>query len=241
MNKLIQTFLRSVAQEGLALSFADDAEDFLQLHAAADAFLRAAPSREYLKHLEPELHIGGVVLRRLSIGARDFFNERPAAWFDEDREWYMRSLFYCLAEGRDPAALWAYETQRAWTRQVRRWSRKISANWREMSDAVTRFLQIEEQTGEETEGSAIRRDYGALVEMLCSEYGHDPEYWIWRCPEETVDMLWSRLVDRKDREARAASGKGAARDPDTPATRALFRYRDIEERFLTKLRARHGG
>ncbi len=238
MNRLVSTFLRQVEADGLDLRLRDDLDDLLTLHAAAEAFTGAAPSREYAAHLEPELHIGGAVLRRLSIGARDFFNERPAQWFAGDEEWYMRSLVYCLAEGGAPGALWAFGEKSAWKSHVAVWSRSLSCSWKALRAALGRFLAVEaSEPGEDRQGP-LRADYGFLVEALCSEYGHDPAHWIWGVPEETIDLLWSRLVDRKDAEARASGRGGVARDPDVPATRALYRYRETEARLIEKLRSR---
>lgn len=241
MNPLAETAIRQMIADGFSPAVPDDLPDLIDLDRLGDIVTQGSPSREWLDLLEPEVHVGGKVLRRMSIGARDFFNERPDRWFDGDEEWFMRSLFYCLAEGHNPAALWAHQDARQWRKHLRAWFRDVDCSWRAALGAVDRFLAQEKAAdGELVKVRAARPDHGWLVEVLCNEYGHTPHYWVWECPESTVTLLWNALLERKEAQRRA-SGEKFARDPDSRAARVLFRFRDAEESLRKKIKERANG
>ena len=75
--------------------------------------------------------------------------------------------------------------------------------------------------------SADPRDYGGVVEIMCHEFGKDPEYWVWRAPIHETELLLQGFLERQDAKARSIPGK-KAKAPSTSRTyiRALYYFNE---------------
>lgn len=239
MNELVSTSVRMLQAEGVALRLPDDLADLIELNRLADLVTQATPSSEYLAAVEPELQIGGVTLRRLSLGAVEFMENHVAEWFGEDPDDYLRSLVYCMAEGRDPAALFAYTTATSWRKAVRRWCRQVSVSLPELQAAIARFQRAEKTDDQ----AAVKSDKGWLLETLLATYGGTVEQWVWKTSLEEIALLVDRLRERRNEEARREAGAsgGHASDPELKSMRALYRFRTFEEQLLKRLKERDHG
>jgi len=195
--------------------------------------------------LNPAVTIGDITLRHLSLGAQSFFRDRVAEWFPGDDFIQNLSLAYCMAHTGTPMALWRFnEDPAGWKKAVKKWARTIGVDYLSLLDALALFEDREEERMEailkKRKGTkadegllfpARSYDYGALLEILCNEYGRTPEEWLWQTSIDEVEMLFTALRERKEAEARAGrkpSGgmRAVAPDPDSSHIQWLGRFLD---------------
>lgn len=219
--------------EGITLRLPDDLADLVELNKRADAVTADLPSADYLACLKPEVHVGTVVLRRPSLGAVEFIESRLAPWFEDDPANFIRGLAYCLAEGRNPSALWAFDEKPAFAKRLKEWSRSISCDFHELKEAVEKFKTSDEDTTRKMGTKPAQSDRGWMLDLLMSEYGGTIEQWVWQTPLVEIAVLLKRRRERKEAEA-AAEGKVVPTDSDSPYIRALYLFRDFEARFMAK-------
>lgn len=214
MNPLVATTLRQMQAEGIAFRLPEDFDDLLELERLANESTRRTVSPEYHALLQPELQYGGVILRRLSIGAAEFLDEVVHPWFPQGGYEWQLSVWYCMAFAACPAQLWRQShSRRAWLTGVTRWARSIDASFETMTAAVDAFLAKPDHP--EAAGETAS-DYGWAIERLCAEYGQTPDYWVWQASTDTVSLLLLRLVERE-------TAKGET-DANSHHARWLFRF-----------------
>ena len=241
MNPLAETAIKAMLADGITFRVSDDLPDLIELHDLAQAALSGLKSEEYRALLQPELHIGGLVLRRMSAGAKEFLQDLPGAWYADDPEMYLKSLCYCMAVGREPGALWSLADEKQWRKAIKWWIRTIGVSLEELSLAVKEFQGIQEKADAELQAKSLRpasADLGWLFEGFCATYGEPPEFWVWKVDEATLVMLLNRFRVRMHAERQAADGgKAGNTDPDLPGVKALYHFRTKEEAIIKRKQA----
>lgn len=96
--------------------------------------------------------------------------------------------------------------------------RAIPETYRADCEAAIAALEIDENNAPGA--------YGPMIELLCREYGHDPEYWMWRISARDRSVIIAAFSERKDAEARAARGHG-----DDRLTRAHHAFSTYVEKL----------
>ncbi len=123
-------------------------------------------------------------------------------------------------------------SRKAW----RKWARRC--RWTQ-ADAEH---VMEMRYGHATEGGESGNpDYGALVAMLCHEYGNTPEYWIYSAPISVVESMVDDFNARQDALSKSASKAGGK--PTAPAATGRFvtmrKLREACDKLGAKWQARH--
>jgi hypothetical protein len=238
VNKLLNTALRNLASDGLIPDPLLDLDDLMALSVLADRVTGRKRSSEYDHAVRAETSIGGVAFRRLSIGAEGFVEACPDLWFGDNVRMLNLAYAFCLAYSAEPSTLWRYEHDRdGFAKAVRTWARGIGCPYDELTARLRAWLRPE--TATEPDGGQPREagesDLGWLVEMLCSEYGQTPRYWIWEASAAEVGLCWRNWRRRKEAERRKLGG---AADPNDEAIEDLYAYRKAESALIAKLKAR---
>jgi hypothetical protein len=129
--------------------------------------------------------------------------------------------------------LWPFGDNRArLVSQLRLFAQHIGATPTELATALNAFQAEEfaapmpgDASGEDS-GDAKRSGFGALIDLLLSEYGGTAEQWLWHTPRAEVVELAKRMTARK-----RAESKGATTDPNDPKViaghRLVMRMQDI--------------
>jgi hypothetical protein len=238
MNELVATSIKSMQEQGLRLLLPDDLADLIELNTLADAVTADIFTPEYEAALRPELHLGGIVLRRPSIGALEDIEERVSTWFADDARLFIIGLAYCMAHGNAPCKLWQYDDAEDFARMLRTWSRDIGVTFDDLQNGIKRFQSLEEKAAEVAKHwKPNKSDRGWLIELLMSEYGGTVDQWVWQTPLNEIQLLLKRRSERKRAEAQAQGGKTPA-DPDSPYIRALYNFRLKESQIIAVLTAR---
>jgi len=249
MNPLARSaIVRLKTEFGVTLDPIEDLHHILTIADLADRVLRVQVDHESEAVLHPELNVGNLTFRRLSIGAKQFLHDRVLEWFDPESFLCQMSFAYCYAHAKTPSEMWGYsEDKRGWKRAVQKWVKTVDASEREIVSAVDAFQEHVSEidalvdklnAGDRADADADdipepRKGSGSLGPMfgvLCSEYGTptspettSPEYWAWKVPEEEVSLLLRAYYDRRDEEIRSrrrGKGHAVASDPDDTMIRA---------------------
>jgi hypothetical protein len=227
LNPLLQTTIREIVAAGGVFDAVADYDELRALEALADRVVtrRTDPADEAA--LRPYLTLpGGVVLRRMTIGADAFLRERLHAWYSP-REVRARNdgLAYVLAHADKPAVLWAHETRQDWAKAVSEWMRAIGCDSYDLLRHLTAFLRLEARAQvarNNTQAPPQRSDLGWLAATLTAEYGQTAEYWVWHAADHEVVSAVRRMREKRRQEA----GQGV--DANDPAIADLREFRIAE-------------
>lgn len=143
MNRLLKSALIELRGEGVDLDPIADLEHILTLDKLSARVLRPDPSRVSEAFYQPILSIGGVSLRRLSLGAQRFVSEVVLEWFRKDVLQQDLAYIYCMHLSKTPADLWALQDDQVeFTKAMKAWSRSISIPLDSLKKAVRKFLDV---------------------------------------------------------------------------------------------------
>jgi len=238
---LLETSIRQMEADGIALAFPADFGDLLHLNELALAITTQTRSPYYEAVLNPEKQVGPYRLRRLTLAAIEFLESRARSWLDT-RDLVQQSYFYLLAYGRDPGTFRLVENRAQWLLKIKHFRSACPLTQRQIDDALEDFLAIERVVTEEVKTEAEKRrkrqergdpDLGWLLEMLTSNYGHTPHYWLAEADMATIRLLKHEHDKREWERLRCEAGAGAS-DPNDPQLAAIRRYRDAEADFLSR-------
>jgi len=263
MDELAQSGIRRLRDEfGVCLDPVEDLAVIRNIVDLADKVVSAGTDWQTRALLNPAIRVGGVVLKRVSIGAQEFLAHCVSPWFDDNPYILNLSLAFCMAHRGEPGMIWGYADAgpKAWEKAVRRWSRALAVDYDTLLTALVAFQETAEDnlaalvpdpitrpTSAPSPESSVSK-WGPLVEMLCHEYGKTPEAWVWETAMEDVELLIERAIARKDEERRIAAqsaakaGKGGKRafasDPDSPKAIWLRRFTLYVEQVGKERRAK---
>jgi len=239
MNKMLETFVRRMAAEGVRFDPLADLDDLIELQRLASVTMgtdRRSP--QFLAALHPQLTFAGQTFQRVSIGCRVFAEDFLTPWFAYDGRGLDLAWCWLLAHARRPDLVWAHQEggPDAFRAAVRLWLRNLACTEEELLETVGRWVSFSAASVAAAEAAdAPARDLSAALEELAAEYARpDLNWWIWQAPETEVALLWERMQERKAREG----GGHLAENPDNPFVRVLRDYRLKEADVWKKLKAR---
>ena len=225
---------------GVTLDSIDDIDVVDTILRLANKTIDAGMAWQSRAILRPCIRIGNLELRRIAIGAQEFL-EQVAEWYPQDERLQNLSLVFCMANRDNPELIWGFDNPRKWRKMIRQWNRKINVDYYELLEALIDF-QEKDDRGLEVIGQkqkpasadlAVPDDrtgaYGPVIEILCHEYGEDPETWIWRKPIEEVELLLDAYAERQEagrRRGRKPDGspRAVAPDPNRPHVQWMRRF-----------------
>jgi len=145
--------------------------------------------------------IGGYELKQPSVGVLEWYNGYFLPLFDTNPLIADAGLAYALTLSDTPAQLWEMKDKRECKKRVKRFLRRLSCTHQELQDALIKLLGVSEESekDEENKGTA-----GRLIAMLCREYGHSPDYWLWEAPIGLINTFVADYVARIEAETEAA-------------------------------------
>lgn len=233
--------LTRLAAAGLVPRLPDDFDELAELDRLARSIENPPASREFRALLRPVLHVGGIQLRRMSLGAALFHDDVLLQWELDELDHFL-STAYLMAEGRNEAAVWGEHSasRAAWIAHVHAWGRRIlPLSVEELHEAVGEFLAVDRDLM-----AAARRprpagtipDYGRIIEELSAVHGQPPRHWVWDEDQGTVKMLFEHSRDRRRRE----SGETAT-DPESHFAKTLHRFYLAEKELRFKIEQRAKG
>ncbi|MCO6401344.1 MAG: hypothetical protein J5I99_08970 [Verrucomicrobia bacterium] len=241
MNRMLETFVRRMAAEGVRFDPLADLDDLIELQRLASVTTGTDKrSPQFLAALHPQLTFAGQTFQRVSIGCRVFAEDCLAQWYADDGRGLDLAWCWLLAHARRPDLVWAHQEggPDAFRAAVRRWLRNLACTEEELLETVGQWVssgRVSAAASEATDDPA--RDLSGALEELAAEYARpDLNWWIWQAPETEVALLWERMQERKTREG----GGHLAENPDNPFVRALRDYRLKEAAVWKKLKARAG-
>lgn len=217
MNPVLKKHLEEAQrQHGITFDVVRDWDKLQDLAALADAVMGKGDANGCT--LRPSMECGGVLFHRMTIGAGEWL-QRVMPWFSGDDRSAILCWAYAMAGARNPVAdLWPFaDDKRRLTTQLNTFAKHIGASAPELAKALNDFTAEEftkplpgDESAQTSEDSA-KSGFGALVDLLLSEYGGTPEQWIWQTPRADVVELCKRIADRKRAEA-----KDTKTDPNDP-------------------------
>ena len=224
MNMMTRQSLNGLLENtGHSLTL-DDYDLIKRLDACATKVVDpAAEENESL--LSAPVWVSGVPVYPLSVGLAMWLDEIILPWFDGDPHYQTLSMVYVLTLEDPFPVLESFGSARDAKKAIRKWW--FRCPWRQ--EQIERVTELRYPKGDAVEAES---NYGAVLALLCREYGNSPQYWMAQPIGMTSAML-SDFTARQESEAasnRKAAAKGgkALAPPPSPKLRALKQYRSIE-------------
>ena len=212
--------MNALTKKALAKAFGKGAEsvpvaaidDIAALEAlAAEASGNTPRGRlDKIAALDLPVCVGGLELRRLSIGALEWLNGLQGGYYAGDARTMDIAVVYALAHSHEPDALAAMGGSVSTTFKLHLWARTLKASWASLNEAAEYLLGIDRNrpaapAADTGNGSAEDNpaDFGPVLECLLSEYGNTAEYWLWEVPCATV----TELLAARERRLSIQSGE----------------------------------
>lgn len=227
MNPLARDTLKRLQREaGAQLDPVDDYElirEFVDLaretwEADATPGMRAAK--------DPCRQIGNVLVWRLSIGARSFFDEQVHPLYGDTAMGDL-AFVWVMAHSRDPETLWQLRGDpKGIRRAIKKWKRTVAVPADVLFSQVEEFQRITE-TLEDQDGPEEERpvpDFTEAMRGLTKETGRSIEELTWNTPEEEINMM-------------LMGGEEQAQYGSRNRARLAFRKKQAEIKALLQTRA----
>jgi len=190
-------------------------EDVLWLHRLAKRVDRPFGA-DRIRAAGLPVRCGNLLLWPFTIGAGQWYSEVGFPLFGESRLGIF-VLAFALAHSRQPKVFEPLTTYRAIKAAVHRWKRTIGATLAEVTEAVAELIDVPMQEGDqENKGHGVEVE--EFVAGLCEVYGQPPTFWRWG--EDQSECL--NLIALHNKRSRMS---GDAPDPEDPATRAFYEFR----------------
>jgi hypothetical protein len=184
------------------------------------------------------VRVGPYILHQPKLGALQWFNERAVQWFGDDGLLLDKSLAYALSRSCYPDDLWELENKAVAKLKILFWARRLDCTHQELSDALLSVLKVD------AEGKDVDDDpnsNGKLIAMLCREYGHEADYWMWESPLSIITTFVNDYVSRIEAE-NAAARKAASPGSKPPMSDTKLKrisdmrafVKELREKWLTK-------
>jgi len=227
--------MNALTQKALAKAFGKGAESVpiaaLDEIAALESLAEEASGNtprgrlDKIAALDLPVCVGGLELRRLSIGALEWLHGLQGGYYAGDARTMDLAVVYALAHSREPDLLAAMGGSFKTTFVLHLWARKLKASWAALNEAAEYLLGIDRNrpalpATDAGDGSVADNpdDFGPVLECLLSEYGNTAEYWLWEVPCETVSEL---LAARERRLAIQSGERGGMTSAQVSAHKAF--------------------
>lgn len=219
MNDLLQSIFDRISKCG-PVDLAADWDDLRRIEALAAK--SSLTDRQGLLRLveEPAVRLLGLTFHRLTIGAEAFCRQAEQHLFSNA----SRNLLYAyaLVHARTPREdLWPLMSDpAALHRRLKEWKRDVGLTHEEVARCLA-YIETDDRARAGVAAAGEKPDYGETVTALVREFGQTPEYWIWDCPGDEIEMLVASASRSAAEEAKASN---RPTDPDRRDVRA---HRDL--------------
>jgi len=197
----------------------DDFDDIVKMDALCNAITsKDAPHNDIV---DMPVVLGRYELKQPTIGVLEWYNDYYLPLFENNALMADAGLAYALSLSDTPEELWLLKNKRDARKHVKRFLRRLNCTHDELQDVLRSLLSADEnaESDEESEGNA-----GALIAMLCREYGHSPQYWLWEAPVGIVNAFvadYAGRIEAETEQIRNAS-KGANKPPPAESRKQKF-------------------
>jgi hypothetical protein len=165
--------------------------------------------------------LGRYELKQPTIGVLEWYNDYYLPLFQDNALMADAGLAYALSLSDTPEELWLLKNKRDSKRHVKRFLRRLSCSHEELQTVLKKLLGSNDSEPDE---DASKGNAGALVAMLCREYGHSPKYWLWEAPVGIINAFVADYVGRIEAETEQIrnASKGANKPPPAESRKAKF-------------------
>lgn len=139
MNLTLKSALIELRSDGVNLDPIADLEHILTLDKLSRRISEPFRAGSDAPLLEPELSIGNIVIRRLSLGAQCFLADVVSIWIPDDAELQDLAYIYCMTHA--PEDLWPLQHSRAgFLQAVKDWMKTVGVTRAKLCMTVKRFI-----------------------------------------------------------------------------------------------------
>lgn len=204
MNRHGKAALVRLTKAGVKLDPVADADIILKLHEMGEAADAVAIEEEECL-FSSEIESRGMTFSRLSIAARRFLSDEIHSRYDDDETVFLAHA-WVMSLPRKADVFAPYRGNPKATKDAMdAFARSCALVPEELAEIVARLTSEPENetAGQDDSGPS---PVSTIIELLVSETGLSPEYWIFEASEDTVRLVTQRIVQRKIRENSAKNG-----------------------------------
>ena len=162
--------------------------------------------------------VGGYQLKQPTIGILEWYNDFYLPMFETNPLMADAGLAFALSLSDTPSQLWELDSKRAVKREVKRFLRRLSCSHIELQEVLVKLLGIKD---DEPKAEGDKGNAGGLIAMLCKEYGHTVDYWLWDAPIGIINTFVHDYVSRAEAEVEAARNATTTNKPAPAKSRQL--------------------
>jgi hypothetical protein len=232
-----QRKLRELQARTAHVLVAEDFDDLAELNTLAVAITdpQKGIDSPMLTHA---VFFGGLPVYPLTLAHLTFLDECREMLADDEAA-LSASMLWAVTVPRIDDGMY---DGRATRKTIRRWARHCP--WTQADiDAIMdlRYGRLSRQADKTGAADAVNND-GALIGMLCREYGENPHYWMHEAAIGVIEACVTDWLRTQEAQAKAyrrsAGGKGAAVAPmPSPKFVAMRKFRECSERIEAKWRS----
>lgn len=199
LTKYAEVEIRKLCEQTSHKITLEDFNDLTKLNDLCAAVLDN--SAEHNDVIDMPVRVGPYRIHKPTIGALEWFGEYAEKWFSDNGYLLDCALAYVLTLSDLPGDLWELEDKKTAYRRIKRWMRKLDITHEELQAQLISVLGVSDKDGQ---GKDKAGDAGKLVAMLCREYGHTVEYWLWEAPVSIITLFANDYISRIEAENDAA-------------------------------------
>jgi len=193
----------------------DDIDDVNRLNDLCNAI---TDDKEKINNIiDMPVVVGGYQLKQPTIGILEWYNDFYLPLFESNPLMADGGLAFALSLSDAPSKLWELNDKGKAKKAVKRFLRGCSCGHQQLQDSIIFLLGGDkEDSGEDKSGNA-----GGLIAMLCKEYGHTVDYWLWEAPIGIINTFVDDYVSRAEAEVEAARNATKTNKPPPAKSRQL--------------------
>jgi hypothetical protein len=166
--------------------------------------------------IDMPIHVGGYELKQPTIGILEWYNDFYLPLFRDNALMSDAGLAYALTLSDAPDDLWALNDKRQVRKAVKRFLRRLKCSHEDLQAAIMKLLGARDDAPSDNEEST-ESFAGKMIAMLCREYGHTANYWLWEAPIGIINTFVNDYIGRVEAEndQLRKSSTGANKPPPT--------------------------
>ena len=169
--------------------------------------------------------IGGYQLKQPTIGVLEWYNGFYLPLCTNDPLLADAGLAYALTLSDNPNQLWELENVSVCKKTVRKFLRRLNCTHSELQETIKTLLVIDDQAEPDEPSDSCA---GRLIAMLCKEYGHSVQYWLWEAPIGIINTFVDDYTDRAEAEVEAARNACKTNKPP-PAESRIKKFKALRD------------
>jgi len=213
----------------------DDFDDIVQLNKLC--LIINGITDEEPDILNMPVSIGGYELRQPTLAAMDWYDDYFLPMFEDDAMMCDVGLAMLLHNPDDIDMFWAMNTKKRVKKAVKKFGKQLKCTHVELRAVLVKLLNLEDENDNEDVKDEDKNDdedneggeTGALIAMLCREYGNSPKYWLWEAPIGMLKTYYDAYIFRVEQEVQSmrASIKKGAKPPPSPTM--VKKFEDLRD------------